>query len=158
AVFGTTSSGKSTLLNLLIGAELLPSGVPETTRGRVTIRHHPKKRLLTSETSETAEANASEVSCPRDIHKTLADSFTLQRHADTHSRDKLAIDWPTRLGALLRRKGMRDMVLELIDSPGLRFVDDSRHTVEALSGATHILFIFGANETDDRKQFTLLRE
>ncbi|QQZ29743.1 hypothetical protein HMY34_13715 [Thiothrix subterranea] len=53
ATAGTTSSGKSTLVNLLCGAELIPSDAQELSAGIVTIKHSPtgKRCLIVKETS-----------------------------------------------------------------------------------------------------------
>ena len=47
ATSGTTSSGKSSLVNLLCGGEIMPVGVLETSAGVVTINHHPTNKILT---------------------------------------------------------------------------------------------------------------
>ena len=55
ATTGTTSSGKSTLANLLIGEMLLPKAVQEMSAGVVTIRHSASERQLVVEDDVTGE-------------------------------------------------------------------------------------------------------
>ncbi|MEH2330792.1 dynamin family protein [Nostoc sp.] len=50
ATTGTTSSGKSTLVNLLCGAEIVPVAVSEMSAGAVTIEYSEKKSLIIHET------------------------------------------------------------------------------------------------------------
>jgi ribosome biogenesis GTPase A len=45
ATTGTTSSGKSTLVNLLCGAEIVPVAVSEMSAGAVTIEYSDEKSL-----------------------------------------------------------------------------------------------------------------
>src|SRR5690554_6544681 len=124
-VFGTTSSGKSTFLNLLVGAELLPSGVQETTLGQVVIRHDRMRRL----SLDNAEFSAELPKNPRahHIHETLQKQFEAQRSQGVLNAKSPLINWPTRIGTRLRRAGRLNTVVELIDSPGLRFIGDERY-------------------------------
>ena len=46
ATTGTTSGGKSTVVNLLCGHGIMPVDVQEMSAGVVTIFHHPRKRAL----------------------------------------------------------------------------------------------------------------
>ena len=46
ATAGTTSGGKSTLVNMLCGAEIMPTAVGEMSAGVVQIDHHPTRRRL----------------------------------------------------------------------------------------------------------------
>jgi hypothetical protein len=50
ATTGTTSSGKSTLVNLLCGAEIVPVAVSEMSAGAVTIEYNTEKSLIIHET------------------------------------------------------------------------------------------------------------
>ena len=50
ATTGTTSSGKSTLVNLLCGAEIVPVAVSEMSAGTVTIEYSAEKSLIIHET------------------------------------------------------------------------------------------------------------
>ncbi|MBD2683156.1 MULTISPECIES: dynamin family protein [Nostoc] len=50
ATTGTTSSGKSTLVNLLCGAEIVPVAVSEMSAGTVTIEYSQEKSLIIHET------------------------------------------------------------------------------------------------------------
>ena len=68
---GTTSSGKSTLANFLIGEAILPAAVQEMSAGLVRVRHSYKRKLTiprtkgaTWETGRWNDITASEV-CQR---------------------------------------------------------------------------------------------
>ena len=50
ATAGTTSSGKSTLVNLLCGAEIVPVAVSEMSAGAVTIEYSHERSLVITET------------------------------------------------------------------------------------------------------------
>lgn len=155
AVFGTTSSGKSTFLNLLVGAELLPSGVQETTLGQVVIQDG-RKRLLSMNTGG-AEADLFENPRAYEVCETLTERFESLRAQGIVCTQSPVINWPTRIGTHLRRAGMRGAAIELVDSPGLRFIGDERHPI-TLGEDPLVVFVFGADETDTHKQFNLLRQ
>ena len=46
ATTGTTSSGKSTLVNFLCGADIVPTAVSEMSAGAVTIEYNQEKGLI----------------------------------------------------------------------------------------------------------------
>ncbi|MBO6091122.1 MAG: dynamin family protein, partial [Acetobacter sp.] len=50
ATTGTTSSGKSTLANFLIGEPVLPAAVQEMSAGLVRVKHSHKRRLTIPKT------------------------------------------------------------------------------------------------------------
>ncbi len=50
ATTGTTSSGKSTLVNFLCGADVVPTAVNEMSAGEVTIEYREEKGLIIEET------------------------------------------------------------------------------------------------------------
>ena len=50
ATTGTTSSGKSNLVNFLCGADIVPTAVSEMSAGAVTIEYSQEKTLIIEET------------------------------------------------------------------------------------------------------------
>lgn len=165
ATTGTTSSGKSTLANFLIGDDLLPSAVQEMSAGLVAVRHHesrhtlkiPSTRGATWETGEWDDLDATQ------LRHRLEKTMHAFREAEKHDKDIepvfFQIDWPIRLAGEYRKLGLpEDTQLTLLDLPGLKSINDERNGPlirENISQAL-CLVAYNAEETDDRKQRQLL--
>lgn len=135
-ILGTTSCGKSTLANLLIGQNLLPSAVQEMTKCSTWIRHASTKSLyLDEQLIELHDEPAPS------IQQTLTQWMT-------QAENKTArINWPTRLG-----KWSNDTSLTLVDVPGFKFVGDQHNLSFLPENLDLALVVFGADETDTQKQ------
>lgn len=168
ATTGTTSAGKSTLANLLIGDVLLPKAVQEMSAGVVEVKHSPDKRSLkisstrgaTWTTGEWRDISADE------IRRRLKDTMEVYRKRIDGQGSRLdaprfEITWPTRLGQSPDRFGIPSNArISLLDLPGLKFIDDdiNGHVVREQSKKALCIVAYNANETDPHKQDALLRQ
>lgn len=164
ATTGTTSSGKSTLVNLLCGAEIVPVAVSEMSAGAVTIEYSEKKSLIIHETPgalwECGEWTG------------ISDERIYQRLYDVmisyiDNRDKQAnlacpqstISYPFRLIKESKLELPRGVKVRIMDLPGLAYVGDQgnanviKQCREALC-----LVTYNSAETDKEKVRSLLQE
>jgi len=172
ATTGTTSSGKSTLANLLIGEMLLPKAVQEMSAGVVTVRHDDAVRRLVVEATRGATwptgrwdpSSASEV---RDRLKSVMNSYRdLLGNMPPASKSEVepprfAITWPTRLGRRPEAFGLPASAdISVVDLPGLKYVEDELNGGVVREQARRSLCVVAYNsfETDPRKQDALLRQ
>lgn len=172
ATTGTTSSGKSTLANLLIGEMLLPKAVQEMSAGVVTIRHSADERRLVVEETRGAtwptgmweDVSAESVrgrlkSTMQSYRDLLGDSApTGASHVEP---PRFRITWPTRLGKSPQMFGLPPNAdITVVDLPGLKYVDDEVNGGVVREQARKALCVVAYNsfETDPRKQDALLRQ
>jgi GTP-binding protein EngB required for normal cell division len=102
AFFGRVSSGKSSLLNRIIGIDLLPTGVTPVTSVPTRVKNGPAPKLLTW----TAEGNLNTYSVDR-----LPDFVTDVRNPGNEKRiTRLVVEYPLPM--------LPDEVI-LVDTPGL---------------------------------------
>jgi GTPase SAR1 family protein len=164
ATTGTTSSGKSTLVNLLCGSEIVPVAVSEMSAGVVTIEYSEEKSLVIHETEgaqwecgEWYGISAEEI-CQR------LDQVMI-RYIDSRDKQlglacpKSAITYPFRLLKDLNLQLPRGTKVRIMDLPGLAYVGDEgnasviRQCREALCIVT-----YNSAETDQPKVRLLLQE
>lgn len=134
---GTTSGGKSSLVNLLCGAEIMP--VQEMSAGTVVIEHHPTKRHLKIPHVEGLPAEK----CGEWADLTNADilqrlqAFMVQyRQLSEENREppapRIEVQYPTRLGRRPELAGLpKGFKLRIIDLPGLKLA----HLVKSVTDA-----------------------
>lgn len=160
AVFGTTSSAKSTLLNFLIGENLLPTDVGEKSAGTVRIIHAPAMKLEIEDTpgriwecGEFAPENAQEI---RSTLEAVMDAYrNAVENGEEMDAPSFIVAYPTSVPALLNLPDAA--AVELMDLPGLKFTGDSRNRAEiARCREALCLVTFGSQETDPLKQDALL--
>jgi hypothetical protein len=167
ATTGTTSSGKSTLANFLIGEEILPSAVQEMSAGLVTIHHHEKRRMLKIPSTqgsrwEVGEWDDLSVKALRDRLRETMDAFReAQKDDGTIEAVRFEIHWPIRLARQHAKFGLpADTRVTIVDLPGLKAVGDERngHVIKANISQALCLVTYNALETDDKKQKELLNQ
>jgi GTPase Era involved in 16S rRNA processing len=175
AATGTTSSGKSTLLNMLIGDDLLPTAVEEKSAGVVSVEHHPDLRQMVVEMTPGATwetgcwGDGLSTDAVRERLHSVMDQY--RHHIERVQREggsmsgvlppKVSIHWPTMIGQFPERFGLpQNARVKLIDLPGLKFVGDESNSEVLREEARKALCLvtYNAAETDDSKQATLLRE
>ena len=170
ATTGTTSSGKSTIANLLVGGPLLPKAVQEMSAGVVTIVHDDVKRQLTVEATVGATWEAGTW---HDITFEAARSrleLTMEAYRREGSQPggcesveppRFLVTWPTRIGAERVAFGLPATArVTLVDLPGLKFVNDEANASVVREQARRALCLVAYNsfEVDPRKQEALLGE
>ncbi len=165
ATTGTTSSGKSTLANFLIGEDLLPSAVEEMSAGVVTVCHHDKRHTLTIASTRGAtwdtgswdDLNANNL-CTR-LEETMIKFREAEKEDSTIEPVHFIIDWPIRIAKELDRLGLPEKTrVTIMDLPGLKAIDDTRNgdIVSKNISKALCLVAYNAEETDDKKQEVLL--
>jgi len=172
ATTGTTSSGKSTLANLLLGVELLPKSVQEMSAGVVRVHHSDIDRLLIVEETRGASwatGQWKEIGAA-DVRRRLEDTMAAYRRmlgdngtvaSDTIEPPRFVIHWRTRLGENPEALGLPSGTkLTIVDLPGLKFVNDDINGPVVRDQVRKALCVVAYNsfETDPRKQAALLRE
>ncbi len=172
ATTGTTSSGKSTLANLLIGESLLPKAVQEMSAGVVAVQHDDHARRLTVEETRGASwpTGTWDAVSAGDVQTRL--ESTMQAYRDLLGENgvggrtqveppRFRIIWPTRIGRRPTDFGLPSGAqLTIVDLPGLKYVDDDLNGGVVREQARRALCIVAYNsfETDPRKQESLLRQ
>lgn len=156
AVTGTTSSGKSSLLNFLCGEELLPTGVQEKSAGLVRIVHDEHVRLEIAATPGCRwECGVWDDISGEDIQTRLdavMDAFLKERDAGNRPAPPSAvIHYPTWLGKQL---GIQEQAgLELLDLPGLRSCrDDGLNDLVRECRDALCLVTFSAEDSDSERR------
>ncbi|MFN7248103.1 MAG: dynamin family protein, partial [Microcystis sp.] len=165
ATTGTTSSGKSTLVNFLCGADIVPMAQREMSAGTVTIEYSEEKTLIIEETPGALwECGKWEKISEEDIYSRLKQLMKAYIKARKKQPDlaypRSIIYYPFRLvkdeSFLELPKGVR---VKLLDLPGLSYVGDEgnlgiiKQCREALC-----LVTYNSAETDPYKVDNLLSE
>ncbi|KKJ01276.1 dynamin family protein [Prochlorothrix hollandica] len=164
ATTGTTSSGKSTLVNFLCGAEIVPVATSEMSAGVVTIEYSRDKALIIEETPGAAWEcgqwyGISDQEIYDRLHDVMITYIDRREEQPSLACPQSLIYYPFRL--------MKDLGLELpsgtkvriLDLPGLAYVGDEgnasviRQCREALC-----LVTYNSAETDSQKVQNLLQE
>lgn len=172
---GTTSSGKSTLANVLIGADILPQAVLEMSAGVVFIRHDREHRSLrihstkgaTWETGSWGNVEA------REIREKLSSAMMEYRELVEQDRDsrsgsrtiaieppRFEIAWPTKLGSRAADYGLPSRaIVTIVDLPGLKYVGDELNS-DVIKRASKglCLVTYNSAEPDSKKQDALTRQ
>lgn len=172
ATTGTTSSGKSTIANLLIGDELLPKAVQEMSAGVVTVRHDSATRGLTVEatrgarwptgswSAESAEEVRSRLERTMETYRDLVadEEGGLRTQIEP---PRFLITWTTRMGSNPAEFGLpAGARLSIVDLPGLKYADDDLNGSVMREHARKALCLVAYNsfETDPKRQEALLRQ
>lgn len=164
ATTGTTSSGKSTLVNMLCGAEIVPVAVSEMSAGSVTIEYSEEISLIIHETPgalwECGEwKNLTEEQIYQRLHQVMIDYIDNRTKQSNLACPQSTIYYPFRLLKEYKLELPRGVRVKLLDLPGLSYVGDTGNTAvikqcrEALCIVT-----YNSMETDPQKVKSLLSE
>jgi len=162
ATIGTTSSGKSTAVNALIGRRIAPIDSGEMSAGILTFAHHPSRSRLIIETTHDAEK------WPSGTKENLSDSQIYDElkkfMQDYHKRKKIDLNLDTTsirvelpLMPVLRPELLElpeNVQFELIDLPGLKSVNDKNLEViqKIIKEYTFSLVILDYTQTFDKEK------
>ncbi|NMG60530.1 GTPase [Geitlerinema sp. P-1104] len=163
ATTGTTSSGKSSLVNLLCGAEIMPVAVSEMSAGIVTIEHGPERLLVIPQTPDaTWECGEwrglSDSEFQNRLHDVMLKFIDTRERQPDLSSPQFYIRYPFRIASELQLPpGAK---IKLMDLPGLASVGDeaNRKIIQQQSGKALCLVTYNSAETDQQKIKTLLEE
>lgn len=164
ATTGTTSSGKSTLVNMLCGAEIVPVAVSEMSAGAVTIEYSEEKSLIINDTPgalwECGEwKKITEGQIYQRLHQVMIDYIDNRTKQPNLACPQSTIYYPFRLLKESRLELPRGVKVRILDLPGLSYVGDTGNTAvikqcrEALC-----LVTYNSAETDPQKVKSLLSE
>ncbi|MDZ8079581.1 MAG: dynamin family protein [Nostoc sp. DcaGUA01] len=164
ATTGTTSSGKSTLVNLLCGAEIVPVAVSEMSAGAVTVEYSDEKSLEIHETPGALwECGKWTGITDERIYQRLHDvmiSYIDNREKQLNlACPQSTITYPFRLIKESKLELPRGVKVKIMDLPGLAHVGDKgnanviKQCREALC-----LVTYNSAETDKEKVKNLLEE
>ena len=164
ATTGTTSSGKSTLVNLLCGAEIVPMAVAEMSAGVVTIEYSDHISLVIHQTpGATWECGEWQGLSEEEIYQRLDRvmiSYIDQRKENPNlACPQSAISYPFKFFRESKLEFPRGTKIRIMDLPGLAYVGDEgnasviRQCREALCIVT-----YNSAETDGQKVRNLLQE
>ena len=173
ATTGTTSSGKSTVVNLLCGHEIMPVSLMEMSAGVVTIYHHPRKRTLRILETDGAlwKCGEWENLTDEEIQSRLKETMDIYNDARKKASEEkssvkepdcplVELEFPTRIGLTndyLHLPGT--FQLKIMDLPGYKFVGDEgnlnviKNCKEALC-----LVMYNSGNPDPKLKETLLQE
>ncbi len=164
ATTGTTSSGKSTLVNLLCGAEIVPVAVSEMSAGAVTIEYSHEKSLLIDETPgalwECGEwRGITEEKIYQRLYQAMISYIENREQQPNLACPQSTIFYPFRLLKESQLELPPSTRVRILDLPGLAYVGDEgnaniiKQCREALCIVT-----YNSAETDSQKVKSLLQE
>ena len=164
ATTGTTSSGKSTLVNFLCGAEILPVAVSEMSAGAVTIEYSKQKSLIIHNTPGALWECGESIGISDDKIYQLLYQAMINYIQNRETQPNLAcpqsnICYPFRLLKESQLQLPPGTKIRILDLPGLSYVGDQgnanviKQCREALC-----LVTYNSAETDSQKVKSLLQE
>ncbi len=162
---GTTSSGKSTLVNLLCGAEIIPVAVQEMSAGLVTIEYNQNTALQIDRTPgafwECGDwYNVSDREISDRLTAVMNSYLEAKYNGSTDiSYPQIRIEYPIRLLAKDSRLQLPEGVkLRIVDLPGLSHQEDIEN-LSLLKTCNRALFLvtYNSAETDRQKVNMLLQ-
>lgn len=162
ATTGTTSSGKSTLINLLCGADIVPTAVSEMSAGAVTIEYSQQKSLVIKETPGSLwecgrwDSITEEHICQR-LEQVMLKYIDNKKEEPNLAYPQFIVYYPFRLFHEYERDLPKGVRVKLLDLPGLSYVgDDSNIEVIKQCRDALCLVTYNSQETDPYKVRSLL--
>ena len=166
ATIGTTSSGKSTIVNALIGRKIAPIEAGEMSGGILTIRHSKDFKLLIEET-EGAQWLTGEWKgiSDKEIYARIRNGVMFPYHQARQQQELIAPRVTASVPILPAEDanllGLPEGIgIEFIDLPGLKSIQD-RANLEVIQQQVHKAFSLVALDylqVDDRHRQRLLEE
>jgi GTPase Era involved in 16S rRNA processing len=164
ATTGTTSSGKSTLVNLLCGAEIVPVAVSEMSAGAVTIEYSKEKSLIIHETPgalwECGEwRGISEERIYQLLYQAMKSHIKNKETQPNLACPQSTITYPFRLLEESQLQLPKGTKVSILDLPGLAHVGDqgNANVIKQCREALCIV-TYNSAETDKQKVKSLLQE
>jgi predicted GTPase len=165
ATTGTTSSGKSTLVNLLCGAEIVPVAVSEMSAGAVTIEYSKEKSLIIHETPgalwECGEwRGISDDKIRQRLYTTMINYIDNRETQPNLTSPQFTISYPFRFSNEFQLELPRGTKVRILDLPGLAHVGDenSANVIRRQCREALCIVTYNSEETDKQKVKSLLLE
>lgn len=171
ATTGTTSGGKSTLVNMLCGAEIMPVDAQEMSAGTVEIHHHSSECILKIPEVQgfpLEEAGEWRGLSDEDIKLRLTRLMDTYRELREKNEEPPAptieLYYPTRLGQseVFTNLFSEDfpVKLRIMDLPGFKHLSDdhNKKVIQEKIKPALCLVTYNSEETDPVKQQKLLEE
>jgi GTPase Era involved in 16S rRNA processing len=164
ATTGTTSSGKSTLVNLLCGAEIVPVAVSEMSAGAVTIEYNTEKSLIIHETPgalwECGEwRGINDDKIYQRLYQAMISYIENRETQPNLACPQSTISYPFRLLKESQLQLPKGTKVRILDLPGLAYVGDqgNANVIKQCREALCIV-TYNSAETDSQKVKSLLQE
>jgi len=165
ATIGTTSSGKSTIVNALIGRRIAPIEAGEMSGGVLTLKHSQEKKLII-EATENAAWDTGEWTGLSDKEYYQRISSTMHSYHEARKKREYVAPQITVFVPLLPAcdpslLGLHQGVaVELIDLPGLKSVQDQTNLaiIQKQVNKAFSLVALDYGQVDDKQRERLLEE
>ena len=168
ATTGTTSSGKSTIVNLLCGADLMPRMAQEMSAGVVHINHDPDKKYLKVRQTDGAlwECGEWHDLSDEEIRNRLTnvmDSFNTNRGVNQPATPYIELTYPIACfgdSSLLKLSGIpKNTQFKIMDLPGLRNQQDNTNADDIKNCKDALCVVaYNMEETDENRRLELVRQ
>jgi predicted GTPase len=164
ATTGTTSSGKSTLVNLLCGAEIVPVAVSEMSAGAVTIEYSQEKSLIIHQTPgamwECGEwIGITEEEIYGRLYRVMIDYIESREDQPNLACPQSTIYYPFRLVTESNLELPRNTRVQILDLPGLAYVGDQGNAnVIKQCRESLCIVTYNSEDTDPQRVNSLLQE
>ncbi|MBE9203179.1 dynamin-like GTPase family protein [Synechocystis salina LEGE 06099] len=165
AMIGTTSSGKSTIVNALIGRRIAPIEAGEMSGGVLRIKHGEGSNLRIEETEgaawETGEwSNLSDEEIYNRIQHTMHTYHEVRRKAE-YIAPQIEVRLPILPACDRELSGLPEgLAIEFVDLPGLKSVQDRDNLkiIQSLMGKAFCLVALDYGQVDEEHRQKLLNE
>ena len=169
AIAGTTSSGKSSLVDLLCGADIMPVHSQEISAGTVSIQHNTQSKKIHVKKTENAvwECGQWDNLTDHEIRARLIQIMSAYNNIRDENKidqpiesPQVVINYPLRINQDIESFGLpKSFKFQLLDLPGLRHINDQGNsTVIRKAKSALCLVTYNSEETDETKQEYLLKQ
>lgn len=165
ATLGTTSSGKSTIVNALIGRKIAPIEAGEMSGGVLTIQHSQEQKLIIRQTEDAAWDTGEWTGLSdEDLYQrisTVMHSYHAARKKREYVAPQITAHVPLLPACDASLLGLPNGIgVELIDLPGLKSVQDQTNlaTIQKQVNKAFSLVALDYMQVDDKHRKCLLEE
>ena len=164
ATLGTTSSGKSTIVNALIGRKIAPIEAGEMSGGVLTIKHSQEQKLIIEKTKDAPWDTGESTGSDEDLYQrisTVMHSYHNARKKQEYVAPQITAYVPLLPASNSSLLGLPNGIgVELIDLPGLKSVQDRTNlaTIQKQVNKAFSLVALDYMQVDDDQRKLLLEE
>lgn len=164
ATLGTTSSGKSTIVNALIGRKIAPIEAGEMSGGVLTIKHSQEQKLIIEKTEDAVWDTGESTGSDEDLYQRISSvmrSYNDERKNREYVAPQITAHVPLLPACDASLLGLPNGIgVELIDLPGLKSVQDQTNlaTIQKQVNKAFSLVALDYMQVDDDQRKLLLEE